>query len=241
MPGIDRYQDPELIERLAAEYALGTLRGLARVRFERLAQERPYVREAADAWARRLAPLARAVAEVTPPARVWHGIEAEVRAERALAERAARTRWWQKLVAWRMATAVSVLLALAVTWYSTHRIESVVQEAPEYVVVLKNEAQEPMAVVAGMRNPMRIAVNLRKEVRMPKDRVMVLWCLMKGTKPVPMGVLDRREKVIPLDQESWDALGKAQGFAVSLEPPERPLRGGGPKGPVMYEGELVAL
>jgi anti-sigma-K factor RskA len=241
MPGIDRYRDPELVARLAAEYVLGTLRGLARARFERLAVERPSVRRAIDAWERRLVPLARGVEEVLPPARVWRRIEAELRAEAALVERAARVRWWQRLVAWRLATAVSMLLALAVTWYSAARIETVVQEAPEYVVVLRDAGREPMAVVAGMRNPMRIAVNLREEVGMPRDRVMVLWCLMDGARPVPMGVLDRREKVIPLDQESWDALEKAQGFAVSLEPPERPTPEEGPAGPVLYRGALIAL
>lgn len=71
MSRMDRYQDPELIERLAGEYVLGTLRGLARARFERLAEERPHVRHAVDDWVQRLAPLAQQIPEVAPPRRVW--------------------------------------------------------------------------------------------------------------------------------------------------------------------------
>ena len=43
-------QTPELIDRLAASYALGTLRGGARRRFETLAREHATVRAAALVW-----------------------------------------------------------------------------------------------------------------------------------------------------------------------------------------------
>ncbi|HHB13191.1 MAG TPA: hypothetical protein ENK62_08335 [Chromatiales bacterium] len=241
MPRLDRYQDPELVDRLAAEYVLGTLRGLARARFEALCNQRSYIRAAVEAWERRLAPLAGRAGAVAPPARVWRQIEAELANEQALIERAGRRRWWQQVLAWRLATAFSVLLAVGLIAYGARKFEAVVHEAPEYVVVLENESRAPMAVVAGMRNPMRIAVNLRDEVPMPKDRVMVLWCLMADTEPVPMAVLDRREKVIPLDQEEWNAMERAQGFAVSLEPPEHPMQKKAPEGPVVYQGKLIEL
>ncbi len=241
MSRIDRYQDRELVERLAAEYVLGTLRGLARARFEALAGQRPYIRSTVEMWEQRLHPLGVQAPSVPPPRRVWRRIEQALGEEEALVERIGRTRWWQRLVVWRLATAFSVLLAVGVVFYNAQRLDTVVHEPPEYVAVLKNKAQAPMAVVAGMRHPMRIAVNLREDAHVPEDRVMVLWCLMGDAKPVPMGVLDRREKVIPLDQEEWDALEEAQGFAVSLEPPERPMDKDRPEGPVMYQGALVAL
>ena len=43
-------QHPELLQRLAASYALGTLRGGARRRFETLAREHAAVRAAALVW-----------------------------------------------------------------------------------------------------------------------------------------------------------------------------------------------
>ena len=43
-------RNPELLDRLAASYALGTLRGGARRRFETLAREHATVRAAAQVW-----------------------------------------------------------------------------------------------------------------------------------------------------------------------------------------------
>jgi anti-sigma-K factor RskA len=47
-------RNPELIERLAAQYALGTLRGRARLRFARLARENATVARTLREWENRL-------------------------------------------------------------------------------------------------------------------------------------------------------------------------------------------
>ncbi|MFZ1499489.1 MAG: RNA polymerase subunit sigma-70, partial [Giesbergeria sp.] len=44
------HHHPELLQKLAASYALGTLRGGARRRFETMAREHPAVRAAALLW-----------------------------------------------------------------------------------------------------------------------------------------------------------------------------------------------
>ncbi len=44
------YQNPELRDRLAAEYALGTLRGAARRRFQRLMKDDPALRDLTLGW-----------------------------------------------------------------------------------------------------------------------------------------------------------------------------------------------
>lgn len=71
-----RYSSPELIERLAAEYALGTLHGGARRRFCGLLADRADVRMAVSAWEARLAPLASSVSPKQPKAHVWQAIAA---------------------------------------------------------------------------------------------------------------------------------------------------------------------
>jgi anti-sigma-K factor RskA len=78
-----RYSCPELIERLAAEYALGTLHGGARRRFVRLLADRADVRMAVSAWEARLAPLARSVSPVQPKAQVWQAIAAQTQSKPA--------------------------------------------------------------------------------------------------------------------------------------------------------------
>jgi anti-sigma-K factor RskA len=72
-----RYSSPELIERLAAEYVLGTLHGGARRRFVRLLADRADVRRAVRAWEARLAPLASRISPISPKARVWQAIAAQ--------------------------------------------------------------------------------------------------------------------------------------------------------------------
>ena len=72
------YSRPELADRLAAEYVLGTLRGAARSRFETLLPAHPALRAAVTQWQLRLHPLAASVAEVQPPSHVWPRIEARL-------------------------------------------------------------------------------------------------------------------------------------------------------------------
>ena len=78
-----RHGDPQLIERLAAAYVLGTLRGGARRRFERLARESQRFQQATWRWERRINPLAEALAPVPPSARVWQGIADRLEPARA--------------------------------------------------------------------------------------------------------------------------------------------------------------
>lgn len=73
------YDHPELIDRLAAQYVLGSLRGAARDRFERLIARRPDIAQRVGLWERRLAPVAYGLAPVAAPAAVRAALLAEVR------------------------------------------------------------------------------------------------------------------------------------------------------------------
>ena len=73
------YDRPELIDRLAAQYVLGSLRGAARDRFERLIAQHPDIAQRVGLWERRLAPVAYGLAPVAAPAAVRAALLAEVR------------------------------------------------------------------------------------------------------------------------------------------------------------------
>ena len=77
-----------LRDRLAAEYALGTLRVGARRRFETWLRDDRQLRAAVADWQGRLAALAELQQPVTPPARVWEGIEGRLGP-------AVQPPWWQ--------------------------------------------------------------------------------------------------------------------------------------------------
>ncbi|MGE4240258.1 anti-sigma factor [Ramlibacter sp.] len=73
---------PDLVERLAAAYALGTLRAGARRRFETLAREQPSLRAAALVWQARLSAVAELQQPMAPDPVVWTRIENVLRVER---------------------------------------------------------------------------------------------------------------------------------------------------------------
>src|ERR1700680_4006477 len=66
--------NPDLVDRLAAEYVLGTLRGPARRRFERWRANTPHVDQRCRYWEEHLMHVARGLKPVQPPAHVWAGL-----------------------------------------------------------------------------------------------------------------------------------------------------------------------
>ncbi len=69
-----RYHHPELRDRLAAEYVLGTLQGGARARFCSLMRYDPGLRALVAAWEARLSPLAEATPPREPRPAAWAAI-----------------------------------------------------------------------------------------------------------------------------------------------------------------------
>ena len=63
-----------LLDKLAAEYVLGTLRGGARRRFETWLRADALVQRATAEWQDRLHPMAQLALAVTPPDTVWQNI-----------------------------------------------------------------------------------------------------------------------------------------------------------------------
>jgi anti-sigma-K factor RskA len=110
------YADPELRDRLAAEYALGTLRGPARRRFERLLSSDALLRDVAEDWELRLNLLAESAPAVAPPPHVWEGI-AERIGPAAPVRESRRDRLWDSLGFWRAAGLLGATAAAALVAY----------------------------------------------------------------------------------------------------------------------------
>src|SRR5262245_30852336 len=102
-----RYANPELRDKLAAEYVLGTLVGRARARFEALMRYDPGLRRLVAEWEARLVPLAHTAKEIAPPDRVWRALDRRMRGQ----ER--RTGWWESLAVWRTFAVSSAAFAVA--------------------------------------------------------------------------------------------------------------------------------
>jgi anti-sigma-K factor RskA len=106
------YADPDLRDRLAAEYALGTLRGPARRRFERLLSGNANLRDLAEDWELRVNLLAESAPAVEPPARVWEGIAERIGSAAAPARESLLNRLWGSLGFWRAASLLAAAAAV---------------------------------------------------------------------------------------------------------------------------------
>ena len=129
------YAHPERAQRLAAEYALGSLRGGARRRFERLLPSHPALAAATAHWQERLQLLAGQVEPVTPPARVWLAVQTRLfgAANDAQATRpgSTRLRLWQGFSAVALAASIVMALQLARPQPEAAPVVVVLRSTPE--------------------------------------------------------------------------------------------------------------
>jgi len=101
---------PEIRHLLAAEYVLGSLRGPARRRFERMRDADAVYCAEIDAWEDRLADLVDGLPGTEPPRAIWDGIRREIGASSGLA--GSWRRLWQSARVWRLvALAVAAMAA----------------------------------------------------------------------------------------------------------------------------------
>ncbi len=91
------YHNPKLHKALAAEYVVGTLRGPARRRFERVLESEPSVRAEVYFWELCFSEMTEAVPPVSPPSEAWTYLRSRMPAARpAMATQAPRRALWAK-------------------------------------------------------------------------------------------------------------------------------------------------
>jgi anti-sigma-K factor RskA len=127
------YADPELRDRLAAEYALGAMSGLHRRRFERLLSDDRDLRDLVEDWELRLNLLVESAPAVEPRARVWDEIARQIGPAAAPVREGWLDRLWDSLGFWRAAAALGAATAAALVCYVAFLSPRV---APEQVATL---------------------------------------------------------------------------------------------------------
>jgi anti-sigma-K factor RskA len=249
-----RFRDkPELHERLAAEYALGTLRGRARRRFERWMREDGAIAQAVARWQARVAPLADAVAPVQPPQRVWRAIEEQLGADRQQAG-GGKGGLWDSIAFWRglgLAATGSAAALLAASVLLAPRAPEpapapVVLRVPSegmpnaYLAVLSDaKTQKPVLVVsAGVKSDQLWIKTLDPAIHVA-DKSLQLWALPSGGAPQSLGLVAESDKAaLKLVAAAEQALGDVPALAVSLEPKGGSTTGA-PTGPVLFSGPCI--
>ena len=254
---MDIHRHPELLDRLASAYAIGTLRGGARRRFETLARERAPVRAAALVWQSRVASMTELEQPVAPSPAVWTRIANLVRAEReqAAMASAAQTRpapatgWWRNLALWRGAAgagAVATVLAVVSTVGLRDRLGVQIDELQarlsaqpqiEYVAVLNDEQASASMLVTFDPKNRKLTLQRVGGYQEASDRSLQLWALPPGAKPRSLGVLTQ-EKLLQLAAGEAD-VREVPALAISLEPKGGVPSETGPTGPVLFKGALI--
>ena len=215
-------------EALAAEYALGTLRGRARARFQSMMASDRSMSDAAARWETAITPLAVRIAPVEPPSRVWRAIEARIAPARPQAPS-----YWRAL-AMVSGGVASVLLAFMLWTFPAGNAD------PDFVAVLMAPDSAPRMVVS-MHEPDLLKVRMVKPWAPKEGMGLELWVMPKAGKPRSLGMVKNGmgETVIHVthtDPRVKDAIA----FAVSLEP----MAGsptGEPTGPVLCSGVIAPV
>jgi len=226
------YRDkPALQERLAAEYALGTLRGAARARFRRWMREDAALGRRVTEWEARLAPMASAVAPVRPPKRVWEEIQARIGRGAPAARKGG---FWRAFALLASGAAVALVLMTVLV------PQRPAERGGEYVAVLSDpKTQKPVLLVSVGRRDTALRVRTLDPSIQPADRSLEIWALPKDGKPKSLGLVPPGAGgTVQLAALADQTLSDVPALAVSLEP-----RGGSPTGaptgPVLYTGPCV--
>lgn len=251
-------KNPPLLDQLAASYALGTLRGGARRRFEVLAREQAPVRAAALIWQSRWSGLTELQVEMQPSPAVWTRIDNLVRAERqAKSMQAARaahpasptTGWFNSLLLWRGAAFAGLTaLALLVTGHLSMRdqldaqiarLSTQLQQTPpvSYVAMLSDaQSRESMLVTFDPVNN-KLVLQRVNGFQEASDKSLQLWALPPAGAPRSLGVLghDKLLKLTALESQ----VREVPALAISLEPLGGVPSERGPTGPVLFKGRLI--
>lgn len=253
------HNNPSLADQLAASYALGTLRGGARRRFESLARDNATLRAAALIWQSRLASVAELQPELAPSPAVWKRIENLVNAEKqARVMQAARSvpvapkpagGWWASLGLWRGATAAgAVAAAVAVvtginlnTQLSgqVRELSAKLSATPtiEYVAVLADDKASASMLVTFDPNTKTLKLKRVGDFREQPDKSLELWALPPGAPAKSLGVLSG-DAVVQLTAADSD-IRQSPALAITLEPKGGVQPGTGPTGPILFKGALI--
>ena len=219
--------NPEIIDRLASEYVLGTLRGPARRRFERWRASTPFVDQRCRFWEERLMRLAKDLTPVQPPAHVWLAIQRRLK----LATPRPALRWMRSFA---LAASVVLVLGLAglLYWRSHQTVRATV------VATISAKSGEHIWELEVFGNADRLVAHAARLPARPAGSDYELWALPKGKAPVSLGVLPSEGATSrTLTTIQKQALASSSQVAVSIEP----LGGsstGQPTGDVIYVAPL---
>ncbi len=238
---------PPRLDALAREYALGTLAGGARRRFERLLRDSRAAEMAVLTWQQRLATLAAPVPALEPSDRVWAALEQRLFPAAASAT-TLREPWWRVLVSGRSLSGALAGMLLAVVvlreqpaWVGLEPAREMLPAS--YVGLLHDRAGKPTLLASSRRHGRALTVKLLQPLSVPAGSVAVLWALPKdGGAPFAVGrVPAQGNGTLALTDSAEKIFFNVSRLGVSFEPAAAADPSGRPSGEFLLSGDCVKL
>lgn len=222
------YLQQQRLDALAVNYVLGGMRGLARLRFQKLISTESLVRTTVWHWEQHLNPLAASLPATSPRAEVWQKIQRRLGwlAPEQTVSRNVRPFWLS------LATAASLLLAVVLL--------QPMLTAPVKTEVAIIQTNEAKALWLVSRQEQQLVFKATAAVSAAAENDYQLWMLpADGQPPISLGILPQQGE----STAQWPVAAKGieiAALAVSFEP----LGGsptGQPTGPVLFTAEIMAI
>ncbi len=254
-------QHPDLLDRLAASYALGSLKGAARRRFEAYARQSPAVRASALLWQTRMQAMTELPEPITPSINVWKRIELALAQEQQALGATASTAKSESLLQttlaqlrrsmgwWRGAAMVGALATVAAVVVGVKNINSLdaqlgqlsaqlkTSQQAQYVAVLSDDKSAATVLVTFDVAQNRLTLKRVGNYLEADDKSLQLWALPAGGAPQSLGVMSG-EKIIRIAAQPTQVVSIPM-LAISLEPKGGVPSATGPTGPVLFKGALL--
>jgi anti-sigma-K factor RskA len=211
MSELNRYQNPEVFEKLAMAYAAGTLHGRARLRFEKLKSEHFYLEATTNAFESKFGSLVELLPSERPSDQVWKNIESSIQVEKT-EEKKEKTNWFSWLTPTYAASAMAVLLAVFLVILPGNK------EAVAYAAVL-GDAQNSDVAITRITSDLSVSVEMVKKIELEDGTVLKLWCHPKnGGEPMEMGVVSSTGKTtLKISEEEWENMQSIGKLEISAE------------------------
>ena len=235
------YLDEQRSNALASEYVLGTLRGPARIRFQRLLMQYPGMRQTLWRWEGHLNALGSSLPSQPLPPHLWDNIQQRL----GFIQESTKVPVMDNIIQlpsntshkWQWLTGLSAAAAIlfAVLLF-TPQLSTAPSQAPQFAIVQGEKAQA-LWLIEVTKDKINVQATDKLQTQQGKD--YELWLVAKdGRAPVSLGLLPKNGKLVLPRAAIIDKVEIAA-LAVSLEP-----LGGSPDGKpsvVLYTAELVAI
>lgn len=186
---------------LAFEYVLGTLTAEEKAAFETRLQQDETLAEEVAFWEHSVMPAPETVPPLQPKPATWNAIQSRINTGSAQQSPSAAVSFWERLLPWKFATSIALVLFLSVTLVYLNNVSKPLTPTADYVAVLVNQTDEP--VLTALMAVEDSKLWLKWENWQPQQgNSLQLWAKSKRDGEIrPLLVFDQHElKEIALDE-----------------------------------------